>query len=262
MIEHVEKWYEYTPETALEFGFSQEEVDEMIERGIFSNSIRQEKNVSITGKAVDTLLSSMKAFTIALKQATGANQYKRDIWGAVQALWSGGIGRGDFTKVLRQLIPIAFERAWLDGAEAAGITSVDELTKDEKKALRERINSEKSYVPGFSKWVYEHRKSEGFKLKDLESRASMWWGRYPQVVDQARSMAMADQKTKWTLGPTEHCTDCAHVAGRVYRNSVWDDYGWVPGSSELECRGYRCQCSRVPTDDPVTPGRPPAMKGR
>lgn len=58
-----------------------------------------------------------------------------------------------------------------------------------------------------------------------------------------------------------NCRDCSRVAGRVYRLSTWDAYGWVPGSPELACGGWRCRCSRVETDRGCTPGRPPAMRG-
>jgi len=53
----------------------------------------------------------------------------------------------------------------------------------------------------------------------------------------------------WELGPTkEHCTDCLYLSGTVLTASEWIQTGVAPQSPDLECNGFRCMCSLVPTE--------------
>lgn len=59
---------------------------------------------------------------------------------------------------------------------------------------------------------------------------------------------------KWVVGPTEHCSDCLRLNGQVHPPDVWAASGWQPQARVLECGGFRCQCSFVPTDEEESGG--------
>ena len=96
-------------------------------------------------------------------------------------------------------------------------------------------------------------------LRAASSRIPMWVNRYNDVVNTAKIMAGGDKKLKWVLGPTEHCSSCSKLAGKVKRGSVWIASGIQPQSRSLACGGYNCQCSLQPTTDRASAGRLPSI---
>jgi len=210
-------------------------------------------------KVFQSILSSIKSLAVAIKQASGAARYEKDIWGVVQSLWNGSISKRDFIGVMKQIIPLAFERAWLDGAGAAGITDVDELTDIEKSILKERIKEEKRYIRGFATFIVKHNKKTGYQFKQLKSRASMWWNRYHDIVNQSRAMALWDKKLKWIYGDTMHCTSCLKLNGKVKRASQWVEAQIRPQHPDLACHGFKCECVFEETDEPMSKGRLPRI---
>jgi hypothetical protein len=96
-------------------------------------------------------------------------------------------------------------------------------------------------------------------LRAASSRIPMWVNRYTEVVNTAKTMAGADRKLKWVLGPTEHCSSCLKLAGKVKRGSFWQASGIQPQSSSLACGGFNCKCSLQPTTDRASAGRLPSI---
>ena len=97
------------------------------------------------------------------------------------------------------------------------------------------------------------------KLRTAMSRIPMWANRYREVMNTAKTMAGADRKLKWTLGPTEHCESCSKLAGKVKRGSFWIASGIQPQSRALACGGWACQCFLSPTTERASPGRLPRI---
>lgn len=195
------------------------------------------------------------------EQSRGAANYRNAIRAAVRALWLGAMDFDQFFQAMESAIRVGITQAWYDGAKECGITP-SELKPEERIGIEQAIFDQYSYVMGFGDAIEAGSKANGGKLSPLMSRAEMWISRYSQTAEKAKSMACADQKAIWIYGDTiQHCTDCSRVVGRTYRLSTWDKYGWIPGSSELACGGWRCKCQRVPTDAPCTPGRPPKLSG-
>jgi hypothetical protein len=96
-------------------------------------------------------------------------------------------------------------------------------------------------------------------LTPLLQRAELWVNRYNNAVNQSKTLACADQKGQWFLGPTEqHCISCAGFNRRVYRFSTWAANDALPQGRCLSCNGFRCQCEIRPTDKPITKGRFPS----
>ena len=103
------------------------------------------------------------------------------------------------------------------------------------------------------------QKEPDLTLRAASSRIPMWTNRYTEVMNTAKVMAGGDRKLKWVLGPTEHCSSCMKLAGKVKRGSMWVASGIQPQSRSLECGGYNCQCSLQPTTDRASPGRLPSI---
>ena len=99
----------------------------------------------------------------------------------------------------------------------------------------------------------------GGKLDPLMQRAELWALRYQDVKTRGRMMACGDQKFKWVLGPTEHCSTCAKLAGLVHRGSQWRNYVLPqnPPNEQLECGGWNCRCSLEPTTERASRRYPP-----
>ena len=74
--------------------------------------------------------------------------------------------------------------------------------------------------------------------------AAVWSVGKAYIANQSRHL-------RWDLGMTEqHCTDCLRLNGQVHTAAAWNASGWRPQSRDLECNGYRCDCSLNETDEP------------
>ena len=84
------------------------------------------------------------------------------------------------------------------------------------------------------------------------SRVDIWANRYPETENRARMHFGGKQRLEWVLGATEkHCSTCAALNGIVAFAEEWEESGVQPQSppnGALECGGWQCDCSLVPTD--------------
>jgi hypothetical protein len=258
----------YRPESARERGWSEEEIERTFgkaKRERAKDSPDSGQRISL--KSVTShLLSSLKSLLTAIKQTAGAERYRKDIWGAVQNLWNGSISRADFIGVMNQLIPIAFEQAWLEAVRGEGITSIDELEDEERAELQKRIDLELTFVEGFADWIIAHSKAEGFKLRSLAPRVNMWVARYMDIHDQAKQLAGGVKKYEFVYDPEkENCRSCLKLNGQVRRMSAWKKFDCRPKHPDLECMHSAngptvCGCEFVETDKPASRGPLPKWR--
>lgn len=220
-----------------------------------------------TAKSIsDRIISGIKSLTCAFKQTAGANRYRSDLRGAVNALWNGSISGSEFLRVLKyQLIPLAFEQAWKDGAEAGGI-KFEELTDEERGRLKERITTERTFVKGFRDYIVEHNKESGSKLGSFDYRIDLWVNRYMEVVNEARTMAGGDAKLKFVYNSESvHCRSCLKLNGQVRRASFWKEQDCRPQHPDLECMHSAngvpvCNCEFEETDERCSSGPLPSWR--
>lgn len=193
------------------------------------------------------------------KQIGGEADYKRTVRANARALWAGETDFFGFTDMMVGTIKRGLTYAWYDGAKVCGINSI-ELNSEEYAAIQMAINTEIGRLIGFGQYIEKFSKKNGGKVSTILARANMWGGSYAMVKSQAMTMACADKKLKWVWNPIkEHCDDCRRLNGKVYRASVWRKYDIYPRAWKLRCRGRYCGCNFIPTDDPVTSGRPPRI---
>jgi hypothetical protein len=189
--------------------------------------------------------------------------YRKSLRANVRALWTGQFSIIDFYEAMGNSIRRYFPQAWTEGAAKFGI-SADERSEAEDQRLTLEINTEISYILAFAQAIVADSKANGGLLTPLFARADLWANTYERIVSLAGVMAAADMKGEWTLGETEHCDTCLFYEGKVYRNSIWQKYleplELMPKMKGLICKGYNCGCLIVPTDKPITKGRPPIFK--
>ncbi len=188
----------------------------------------------------------------------GADTYRNAIRNYVRGLWSGAIDRDQFEQGMIVAIGDGLADAFARGAKECGIEP-DDYTDVEQRAINDAVDREVEALDGFMQSIVDGSKANGGQLDPLFSRADMWILRYNDVMGRARVMACGDQKFKWVLGPTEHCSTCAKLAGLVHRGSQWRDYVLPqnPPNDQLECGGWNCQCSLEPTTERASRRYPP-----
>lgn len=190
-------------------------------------------------------------------QELSLGSYQSQLKGIVRSLWKGDIDRRSFNAQMNSAIKFGLLDAWAAGERVCGITGEDR-TPEEFRALNKLIDQDLSHISDFGAWVKANPKGT-MKLQPLLSRTTMWSNRWNEAKNLAQAIACADQKFVWRLGPTDHCSTCLKMNGKVKRASQWAAVDVRPQHSSLKCKGYRCQCTFEPTDAPVSKGRIPSM---
>ena len=196
-----------------------------------------------------------------LSEASGISSFRLNLRAAVRALWSGTWGESEFIGAVGDDIERAYPRAWLEGAKDCGIVSLDELTLLERNALRQATYDAFPFIPPFADAIVAGSKANGGKLTPLLKRTDLWVNQYNGIVVQAKTMSCGDLKGVWTLGPAEHCSTCAALAGKVKRMSYWAAHVLPQNAPnpKIECGGWNCACTIEPTDAPMSRGKLPGI---
>lgn len=191
-----------------------------------------------------------------------AAAFENAVKSAVTGVWTGAMLPAQGTAALIAAVQTYLNEAWYAGAEVCGIRE-GELTPVEESEKLNFITTQQAFAGRLMSDVYQNREAlPETRLEPFLSRANLWVQRYHHAYQTGKQMACADRKMIWELGATEeHCADCSRVAGRVHRASIWQKYGWQPGSKALACRGFNCDCRLVLTDKPAMPGHPPFVRG-
>lgn len=195
------------------------------------------------------------------ERASGSEAYRRALTENVRALWKGYMGLYDFISAFDSTITRGLTRAAYEGLATYGISASD-MSDDERAELRRIINKEMTHVWPFGTRIVSSQQSVGGKLQPLLDRVALWTNRYNEVVELFKRFAAKNNKLRWDVSPhKKHCADCIRLMGRIYRASTWAKYDIAPRKANLACGGYRCGCGFTPTDQKVTPGRPPTLVG-
>jgi len=193
--------------------------------------------------------------------SAGSSNYRRGIRAATRGLWNAAFTYDQFYDAMMMVVRQGITAAWHEGAAECGIMP-SELTPEEKTAMQQAMYSEYNHVNDFARTIEAGSKAHGGKMGTLMQRAELWINRYLDVTNRARVMACADQKLMWVLGPTkDHCIDCSRLNGKTKRASQWERAGIRPQSPALACGGWRCLCSLVVTDEPLSKGPLPRLAG-
>jgi hypothetical protein len=186
--------------------------------------------------------------------------YRTGIRRLFRGYWNGSFSMFEFLDNGQSVIGRGYRQAWHEGAAREGVRP-DELTHVELGEINSAINAEVGNLLMAATDLQGKLKTDGGKWGPIQKRADTWASRYEQIAARAELTAAGDKKKKWTYGDTEHCEDCRKLNGRVYRASKWREANIEPRSSRLQCFGIHCQCRFEDTDEPITRGKIPRLRG-
>jgi len=190
--------------------------------------------------------------------------YRRNLRAAVRGLWTGAISADQFVGVMKADIDRNLTRAWDAGAKECGVKP-DEYTDAEHLALAQAILKEQTFVEQFGADIQAGSKANKGKLTPLFRRVELWANRYNDIKNQAKALICKDKKLEWVYGDTVHCSTCLALHGKIKRASQWQASGIQPQNppnKNLECGGWKCQCTLRVTDKPVSKGPLPRFRGK
>ncbi len=195
----------------------------------------------------------------ALVRELSESSYRSDLRASVRGLWTGVFNFLEFEDAMASAVHRGLEDAWREGAAECGI-GPGERTDAEVIALEQAIALNLSYVGPLGRDIQAEDREAGKPLAPHLQRIELWVNRYQDVMNQAKTLACADQKLKWRLGRTEqHCRSCLALNGKVKRASTWAASGIRPQHPDLECQGYNCDCRLDRTTDALSPGSLPSI---
>lgn len=167
--------------------------------------------------------------------------YQNELSALVAALIAGTITKAAFEKAYSQLIADYMGEAWaVGGADGLSTASLDALIQDEQ-----------SHVKDFATAII----TAGALTDGITARIALWANRYQDAVNRAAIIAGVDNGDNmvWVYGDTiDHCSTCAACKDIVASADEWSaagDLGFRPQAPDLECGGWNCLCSIVPTDE-------------
>ena len=169
----------------------------------------------------------------------------------VHALYSRVMGRREFVRDLTRVITNQLTEAWNKGADESMVLPED-MTDEDKAVLQGIIDNEVTYLDGLADDI-QNAAGDKTGWEQFLSRIGIWANRYQDVQNQARLYFGGKIKYKWQLGATEeHCETCAALNGLVAFAYEWELVGLhpqQPPNENLECGGWKCDCSLESTTD-------------
>ena len=191
--------------------------------------------------------------------AKNLSDFRLSLRSEVRRYWSGDVEKGDFIFNFNSAIERGFRRAFRIGAAECGIKP-ESYTDEMRSALQRKINEQFIHILSMANGIVA--KIEKGKLGDAFRKIEIWIARYGELKQLGTVLACGNEKLKWVLGAAEHCKSCVKLSGKVKLASFWNKKGILPrvaGASYLDCKGYNCKCSLVPTNDPISKGSLPSL---
>jgi len=180
----------------------------------------------------------------------------KQIEGLVRGVYAGNIA-GVFIDTMANLISgqltQAYNQAWTD-EEGQG-----EFPDYLQVSLDDMILGQYDFVDQYYRDIVDARLDQT-SIDPLLMRAGMWALRWTEAYNEAVRLITLENggNMEWVEGDTEHkCDTCLALDGKVARASEWDALGLRPQNApnkKLECGGWRCGCSLVPTNKRRTAG--------
>lgn len=188
-----------------------------------------------------------QARDIALKSQ---GDYEAEITALVTLLVAGSITAAVFETRYNAIIDQYIDEAWEAGAE--GEYMDDPALMAELDALKVE---EKSHVAAFAVAII----AAGAITAGIASRIGMWANTYAEAQNRATLTVSVKNNVmlEWVYGDTiQHCSTCKACAGVVAGALEWEglaELGITPQGADLECGGWRCQCSLKVAEGKRTP---------
>ena len=178
------------------------------------------------------------------------DKYARD-------LYEGKITRDQFIDSMASLIESQLRRAWNEGMRNNDLDPQKDMTAEWEQEYQNLVLDQFNYIESYADDILAGKENNS-GVAEFRSRAQLWANRYNETVSIAEVVtAGKGDKLQWQLGATEeHCDSCLRLNGIVAYASEWEELGVYPQNAPndlLECGGWRCDCSLVPTDKRRSP---------
>lgn len=172
------------------------------------------------------------------------------ITGLVRGVYSGLVG-GQFIDSMANLISGQLTQAYRQAYEDEGYTDFI-LPAYLSSSLETMILNQYGFVDQYYRDIVDAR-VDGTPIDPLLQRATLWATRWNEAYNEAIRLIAKENggNLVWVYGDTDHCTTCLSLNGIVASAKDWDMLGVKPQNApnnNLECGGWRCQCSLQPTD--------------
>jgi hypothetical protein len=188
--------------------------------------------------------------------------FRRVLRSAVLNFYRGDTDAFEFLDTTIALVEDQFRRAWNEGMREIGLDPKNDMIPAWERVLTKRINQDLNHLLGYATDI-EQARIEETPIDPLYNRVELWVNRYNEVKNLAKVTTGNKIKLEWKLGKTErHCTTCATLDGVVDYSFSWEASGYKPQAAPnpmLECGGWLCDCSLVPTNKRRTRGGVPRV---
>jgi hypothetical protein len=125
------------------------------------------------------------------------------------------------------------------------------LTITMRRLIDDEIAVNADAITGMADDIYAGKfQPDALGEEGARNRIALWVGTAGLMYAMGQLHQDGAPHLQWVLGPTEHCTDCLRLSGQVHTAEEWQASGWTPKGRNLECHGYRCQCSLVGASGP------------
>lgn len=161
----------------------------------------------------------------------------------------GEIDQSEFESEMERLIALTLVALYVIYSNR----DVDEFDDTDYEFIESNLRTNFNSIPTLSDDIYSGRyTAEG--LGALLLRMGLWVAVAGSIVVAAklRNKRNEERRYKFVYGHTEHCDDCLRLNGQVHTAADWFASGLYPQSPMLTCRGFRCQCKLIQTDDDET----------
>ena len=193
-----------------------------------------------------------RQLTEAIKSA---GYYDRELRRMIKNYYNGYLSDLDFIGVFSSLVEGQMYRAYLEGLMSTDF-DINNMTGAMYAEIDEIRRSEENYILDFIQQIKD-AKEAGTGFEQFNSRADVWVNRYFDVQNRGTIAGAKNRQINllWKLGATEqHCTTCASMHNKVMSADDWSVSGIAPQqppNANLECGGWRCDCSLSPTSKKV-----------
>lgn len=190
---------------------------------------------------IDLATFNVKAF------GAQSEAFKADFKRIVDFAREGIVSQAGVRSALRRTLLERGGPSYRDGLRDAGADLEGYTNAQIERAVTDWLASQNTYINNFVDEIY----TRGLTDAQVGTRADLWANKSLREIYYRGMAAGAGQaRFKWTLGATEeHCTTCLRLNGQVHRIQAYVTRGLIPGSRNLVCGGWNCDCTLERTDE-------------
>jgi hypothetical protein len=167
---------------------------------------------------------------------------------------SGEIQEDEFNEELVALMALMLLTAVNEGRGVAVDTPINDAPQEIQEQYSEAMTQTRQSARNLWREVEngafsENEQRTAERAREMaENRGNLWGASLADFYWLGLVFNEALERLEWRLGATEqHCGDCLRLDGQVHTRTEWIASGWRPKTRGLECGGWLCDCSLVPT---------------